>query len=213
VVCLKPRVIYGACLRSGANLGQLAPLRPPWGSMGGCGGRPMQGPYGPNPKGRSRGATWGAVGAPWGPVRGCVGCVGDVWGTQLIVSRVLCTDFCYKVHFGVFTTFYRKTNWRHLFWPKGGGVQILGGARARWRCPGPGRRGARAPRHHTLLYSLLSRYRDTVTRDSRIARETRHNIISTDDTLLPLTYIDNPCSCTFHLERRLIIENMKVDIV
>ena len=68
---VRSRVIYGACLRSGANLGPSAPLRPPWGPMRGC-GRPM----GP------RGGLWGPHGAPWGAVRGAVRAV---WGTQLLV--------------------------------------------------------------------------------------------------------------------------------
>ena len=62
----KPRVIYGDCLRSGANLGPSAPLRPPWGPMRGCGG-----PMGPH------GGLWGPHGAPWGAVWA-------VWGTQLL---------------------------------------------------------------------------------------------------------------------------------
>ena len=44
LVCVRSRDIYGDCLRSGANLGPSAPLRPPWGPMRGCGG-PM-GPHG-----------------------------------------------------------------------------------------------------------------------------------------------------------------------
>ena len=64
---VRSRVIYGDCLRSGANLGPSAPLRPPWGPMRGCGG-----PMGPH------GGLWGPHGAPWGAVWA-------VWGTQLLV--------------------------------------------------------------------------------------------------------------------------------
>ena len=49
---VRSRVIYGDCLRSGANLGPSAPLRPPWGPMRGCGG-----PMGPH------GGLWGLCGA------------------------------------------------------------------------------------------------------------------------------------------------------
>ena len=64
---VRSRVIYGDCLRSGANLGPSAPLRPPWGPMRGCGD-----PMGPH------GGLWGPHGAPWGAVWA-------VWGTQLLV--------------------------------------------------------------------------------------------------------------------------------
>ena len=56
---VRSRVIYGDCLRSGANLGPSAPLRPPCGPIRGCGG-PMGGcggPMGPH------GGLWGLCGA------------------------------------------------------------------------------------------------------------------------------------------------------
>ena len=64
---VRSRVIYGDCLRSGANLGPSAPLRPHVVAD--------EGLWGPH------GAPWGAVGphgAPWGAVWA-------VWGTQLLV--------------------------------------------------------------------------------------------------------------------------------
>jgi len=68
-------VIYGDCLRSGANLGSSAPLRPPWGPMRDCGG-----PMGPH------GGLWGPHEGLWGPHGAPWGAVWAVWGTQLLHS-------------------------------------------------------------------------------------------------------------------------------
>ena len=66
---VRSRVIYGACLRSGANLGQLAPLNPPKGAHGGLWG-PHVAPC--------DGGLWAPHGAPspWG----AVWAVTCVWG-------------------------------------------------------------------------------------------------------------------------------------